>query len=289
MGLIIFFVDGIGIGQQDVTHNPCLNSQYQLFSPLKKLPFNGNSFSLDACLGIKGLPQSATGQSTIYTGENTAKLIGKHLFGFPNEKIKQLLIKQSVFFKLKSLGYRCKFINAFRPIFFTSPEIFKDERLSFTSEMNRAAGLSFSTIKDIKKKIALYHDFTNLELIEKGFHLPSFDFNYASTILIEQSKKNDLILYEYFLTDMAGHSKNMKNAISELNKIESLIYATVKKADETDSSIIVCSDHGNIEDLSTKSHTYNPAYFAVWTKKSVKKLSSLMDIYSLIINLVTKN
>jgi 2,3-bisphosphoglycerate-independent phosphoglycerate mutase len=289
MGIIIFFVDGIGIGQQDVIHNPCLNSKYQLFSPLKKLPFNGNSFSLDACLGIKGLPQSATGQSTIYTGENTAKLIGKHLFGFPNEKIKQLLIKQSIFIELKSLGYCCKFMNAFRPIFFTSPEIFKDVRLSVTSEMNRAAGLSFSNIKDIKNRNALYHDFTNRELIEKGFQLPLFGFNDASKILIEQSKKNDLILYEYFLTDMAGHSKNMNNAISELNKIESLIYATVKKTDQTDISIIVCSDHGNIEDLSTKSHTYNPAFFAVWTKMSIKKLSSLMDIYSLTINLVTKN
>ena len=289
MSVIVIFVDGVGIGQQDVSYNPCLHSNYQIFSPTINLPFNGIQFSLDACLGVNGLPQSATGQSSIYTGKNAAKLIGKHLFGFPNQKLKELLIKQSVFEKLNSLSYRCKFINAFRPVFFTSPEIFNNVRLSITSEMNRAARLPFCSIKDIKNKNALYHDFTNKELIEKGFQLPIFDSKTASKVLIDQSKKYDLILYEYFLTDKAGHSKNMKYAISEINKIESLIYMVIEKSEGTNTSIIVCSDHGNIEDLRSRSHTYNPAYFAVWTKKNIQKLSSLMDIYSLIKKLVTKN
>ncbi|MCK5033663.1 MAG: hypothetical protein KAS18_08515 [Calditrichia bacterium] len=289
MSVIVIFVDGVGIGQQDVSYNPCLHSNYQIFSPTINLPFNGIQFSLDACLGVNGLPQSATGQSSIYTGKNAAKLIGKHLFGFPNQKLKELLIKQSVFEKLNSLSYRCKFINAFRPVFFTSPEIFNNVRLSVTSEMNRAARLPFCSIKDIKNKNALYHDFTNKELIEKGFQLPIFDSKTASKVLIDQSKKHDLILYEYFLTDKAGHRKNMKYAISEINKIESLIYMVIEKSEGTNTSIIVCSDHGNIEDLRSRSHTYNPAYFAVWTKKNIQKLSSLMDIYSLIKKLVTKN
>jgi len=289
MGVIILFVDGVGIGQNDLSYNPCLHSYYQIFSPIKKLPFDGKQFALDACLSVNGLPQSATGQSTIYTGKNAAKLIGKHLFGFPNEKLKELLIKQSVFVELKSLGYCCKFINAFRPVFFTSPELFNNVRLSVTSEMNRAVELSFCSIKDIKNKKALYHEFTNNELIEKGFQLPRFDYKTASKVLIDQSKEYDLILYEYFLTDKAGHSKNMKYAISEINRIESLIYAVLEKTEGTNTSIIVCSDHGNIEDLRSRSHTYNPAYFAVWTKKNIQKLSSLMDIYALIIKLVTKN
>lgn len=288
MALVVIFVDGVGIGQKDVTYNPCLLSKFKLFSPIINLPFTGIPYSLDASLNINGLPQSATGQTTIYTGRNAAKLIGKHLFGFPNDKLKQLLSRQSIFIKLKSLGYRCKFINAFRPVFFTSPEIFRDLRLSVTSEMNRAAGLSFSTIKDIKNKKALYHDFTNHELIKKGFNLPKFDYNTASDILIGQAHEFDFILYEYFLTDKAGHSKNMEYAIKEINKIESLIFALIEKSQGSNTSIIVCSDHGNIEDLRTKSHTINPAYFAIWTNQKIKKLYSLMDIYSVISELVTK-
>jgi len=286
MNVIILFIDGVGIGENDSDFNPCLHSKHQLFSPFKDLPFNGKKFALDARLNVKGFPQSATGQSSIYTGKNAAIHIGKHLFGFPNEKLKELLVKDSIFKKLKSLGYRCKFINAFRPVFFTSPELFNNVRLSTTSEMNRAAGLSFNSLKDIKNKKALYHDFTNSEVIEKGFQLPVYNADVASSILVNQANQNDLVLYEYFLTDKAGHSKDMTYAVAELNKVESLIYNVAQKIYGTDNSLIVCSDHGNIENIQSKSHTLNPAFFAVWTKKQVKTLKSLMDIYPLIVELI---
>ena len=288
MSVILIFVDGIGIGQNDPSINPCLHSEYKIFSPKNRLPHKGVSFPLDACLGIIGFPQSATGQTTIYTGVNAAKHIGKHLFGFPNAQLIELLVKNSIFVNLISSGYGCKFINAFRPVFFTSPELFKKIRLSVTSEMNKAAGLDFNTLYDVKKGKALYHDFTNHETIKKGFKLPVFDPDIASNILINQSKEFDLILYEYFMTDIAGHSKNINYAISELNKIESLIYNVVKKIQGTDISLLVCSDHGNIENIKTKSHTTNPAYFAIWTKEKIQNLSSLVDIKSLLLELVKK-
>jgi hypothetical protein len=286
MGVIVVFIDGIGIGHNDLTCNPTLQSRHQFFSPDKKLPFNGKKFALDACLNVKGLPQSATGQTTIYTGQNASILNGKHLFGFPNAKLKELLVDKSIFVKLNSSGYRCKFINAFRPVFFTTPDIFKNTRLSATSEMNRAAGLPFCSLNDVKNEKALYHEFTNRDLIMKGYQLPLFDCNTASTVLIDQADQYDLILYEYFLTDIAGHSKNMNYAISELNKIESLIFEVIKKSKGTNNSVIVCSDHGNIENIKSKSHTLNPAFFAIWTKNYIKKISSLMDVYSIITGLV---
>ena len=286
MSVIVIFLDGVGIGQNDSDFNPCLHSKFQFFSSYDNLPFNGKKYALDARLNIDGFPQSATGQTTIYTGKNTAKLIEKHLFGFPNEKLKQLLVKDSIFKKLVSMGYRCKFINAFRPVFFTSPELFKNIRMSATSEMNRATGLSFNTLKDIINKKALYHDFTNNEIIEKGFQLPKYDSDLASSILVNQSNQNDLVLYEYFLTDKAGHSKDINYAISEINKVESLIYKVAEKLDGTVNSLIVCSDHGNIEDIRSKSHTLNPAFLGVWINKHIKTPKSLLDIYSLIIELV---
>ena len=78
----------------------------------------------------------------------------------------------------------------------------------------------------------------------------------------------------------------MNYAISEINKVESLIYRVAQKLDKPENSLIVCSDHGNIEDMRSKSHTLNPAFFAVWSKKQVKIPKKLQDIYSLIIELV---
>jgi len=286
MSVVIIFLDGVGIGENESDFNPCLLSKHQLFSPSNNLPFYGTKYGLDARLNIVGYPQSATGQTTIYTGKNAAKLIGKHLFGFPNEKLKELLINDSIFKRIESSGFSCKFINAFRPVFFTSPELFKNIRMSSTSEMNRAADLPFNTLKDIRNKTALYHDFTNSEIIEKGFRLPKYNTEIASSIILSQAKQNDLVLYEYFLTDKAGHSMDNVYAVNEINKVESLIYNVAKKIIGTDNSLIVCSDHGKIEDIRIKSHTLNPAFFAVWTKKQIDPLKSLMDIFPLIVDLV---
>lgn len=286
MAVILIFLDGIGIGDNNLDYNPCLCSQLNLFLSNTSLPFNGKKYSLDATLNVNGLPQSATGQTTIYTGINAARLIGKHLFGFPNEELKRILEQNSLFVRLESRGYKCQFINAFRPIFFTSPELFKNMRMSATTEMNRSAGLEFNSIKDIKNKKALYHDFTNSEIISKGFQIPEFDATIAAEILVNQSKEYDLILYEYFLTDKAGHSRNMKYAISEINKVEKLIYNVAEKIFKTKDDLVVCSDHGNIENLRSKSHTLNPAFFGTWTTKEFGSLNSILDIYSLIINLL---
>ena len=40
--------------------------------------------ALDAVLGVKGRPQSATGQTSLFTGVNAAAVLGRHLRGFPN-------------------------------------------------------------------------------------------------------------------------------------------------------------------------------------------------------------
>ncbi len=289
MNVIFIFVDGIGIGSNNPSFNPCCFSPHYIFHPEYNIPFGGVRFGLDACLGIKGFPQSATGQTTIYTGENAAKLIGKHLFGFPNKQLQMILSRHSIFYDLILNGYKCRFINAFRPVFFTSPEIFRNIRLSATSEMNRANNLPFATIREVKKGKALYHDFTNNELINKGFDVPQYDAETAADILIDLSNEYNLVLYEYFLTDAAGHGKNIDFAVTEIKKIESLIFNVVKRAKELDKAVIVCSDHGNIEDLRIKSHTNNPAFFAVWTNKLIKRITSLTEVKNLIIDLVNKN
>ncbi len=289
MNVIFIFVDGLGVGLNNLSFNPCCYSKYFIFHPENKIPFDGELFGLDASLGVKGLPQSATGQTTIYTGKNAARMIGKHFFGFPNKQLKDIIAQNSIFYELKLSGYSCKFVNAFRPVFFTTPEIFNNINLSTTSEMSRAAELSFSCLKDIRKKKALYHDYTNSELIGKGFDVPQFDAEMAANILLNLSDRFDFILYEYFLTDFAGHSKNMELSKVRLAQIETLIYEVIIKSKKLNKAVIVCSDHGNIEDLRTKSHTNNPAFCAVWADRSIKKINSLTDVHGMVLDLVKQN
>ncbi len=286
---ILIFLDGVGVGTLDPTFNPFFFAQAGIFnSSDNRLIANGCRFLLDASLSTPGLPQSATGQTTIYTGVNAARLIGKHLFGFPNQTLRHLLATDSLFIKLKSAGLSCRFINAFRPIFFTTPQLFMHLSMSVTTEMNRAAGLRFSTLDQVRTGEAIYHDFTNSNLIELGFDLPLFSAQRAAQILSEQSKRYDLLLYEYFLTDIAGHAQNMSRAIQEMQKVETLLRELVLQLDFDNTILIVVSDHGNLEDLRIKSHTNNPVFLGIWAKKISASFQTLMDITPFIIKQLGK-
>jgi 2,3-bisphosphoglycerate-independent phosphoglycerate mutase len=275
----LIFLDGVGIGTLDPHFNPFTFSPTGIFNSADQhLPGGGKRYALDAMLGIPGLPQSASGQTTIYTGINAARVIGKHLFGIPNHALRELLAKESLFVKLKKTGVACRFLNAFRPVFFTAPQLFRHLSMSTTTEMNRAAQLPFSTFNQIRSGEALYHDFTNSNMIRMGFDLPRYSPEQAAKIIYETSQQVNLLLYEYFLTDFAGHSRDMPSAIEEVKKIEALIVNLVSQIDFTTTHLIVVSDHGNLEDLRTKSHTTNPAFLGVWGKYAEYEFHSLTDV-----------
>jgi hypothetical protein len=200
------------------------------------------------------------------------------------------LHSDSLFVKLTRLGKKCKFINAFRPIFFTTPEIFHNMRMSATTEMNRGAGLPFSSIDDMRNGRALYHDYTNGVLRRLGFRIPEFTAAEAAEIILQLSKENDLVLYEYFETDRAGHDRDLKQAIQQIRKIEQLILHIIERISICDTILLVVSDHGNIEDLRTKSHTRNPAFCAVWNNgppSLLKSMQSITDVYQYIMQHVS--
>ncbi len=284
--IILLFIDGVGIGEDNTAFNPLTFSRTGIFSQNShpELPFGGKRFGLDATLGVPGLPQSASGQTTIYTGENAPEILGQHLFGFPNEKLRDLLHDKSLFIRLKAAGKDCRFLNGFRPVFFTTPELFSNIRMSATTEMNRAAGLPFTTLDDIREKSGLYHEYTNQFLRKLGFSMPIYSAEEAAEIILTESKKYHLLLYEYFMTDNAGHSCNMDFAISEVRKIEQLIYHIAAGIKCGDTILMVISDHGNLEDLRTKSHTLNRSFFAIWGKNTGnEQVRKLTDVTPLIL------
>jgi hypothetical protein len=73
--VLLFFIDGLGIGRRG-PHNPLDNlnaiplAVFQNEEPERFL--NGIVVPTDACLGVEGRPQSASGQTTILTGVKCA-------------------------------------------------------------------------------------------------------------------------------------------------------------------------------------------------------------------------
>ena len=78
MSVLLIFIDGVGVGTRG-GHNPLDGLDSEFFSIFQgehpQLPFDGVMAQTDARLGVEGLPQSATGQTTILTGLKAARVI----------------------------------------------------------------------------------------------------------------------------------------------------------------------------------------------------------------------
>ena len=78
-------------------------------------------------------------------------------------------------------------------------------------------------------------------------------------------------MFEYFLTDHIGHGRIKEEAdyiLEVLNKFFIFILTNIPE----NMTLIICSDHGNIEDMSVKMHTRNPA-IGITAGKNAKELS----------------
>ena len=64
-------------------------------------------------------------------------------------------------------------------------------------------------------------------------------------------------MFEHYLADEAGHAKDWKRAEESLASFDQFARAVVKRKPD-DLEVLICSDHGNVENLSIRSHTLNP-------------------------------
>ncbi len=274
---MLVFVDGLGWGPRDPAVNPCRTYGGALFDLPRTagpgaapaaLPGGGLAAPIDAVLGVPGLPQSATGQTTLLTGHNAQALLGAHLTGFPNAALRELLLSASVLKRVADAGKAAAFLNAYRPLFFQLPQE-RRLRLSATTVANLAAGLPFRTLEDLRAGQAIYQEFTNRDLRERGFDVPEREPEEAGRILGREAGRLDFTLFEYFQTDRAGHAQDRSWAERELTGLERFMSGLRSELGLDDPQavpalVVLTSDHGNIEDLSTRSHTRNPVPLMAW-------------------------
>jgi 2,3-bisphosphoglycerate-independent phosphoglycerate mutase len=278
--VLLIFIDGVGIGTRG-EHNPLDGLESEFFSifhgeqPL--LPFDGVMAETDARLGVDGLPQSATGQTAILTGVNAAKLIGRHLHGYPSPRLKQALADHSIYKKLIGLGRSVTFANAYTRSYIDNPPRF----ISATTVAAQTAGLRLRMLEDLQEGRAVSHDFTNRFLIDKGFELDVCTAEVAGARLARLAAVHDFTLYEHFITDRIGHAQRGDLAREHLLDLTRFVQAVLEAADLSRLTVVLTSDHGNIEDLSTRSHTLNPVAtlaFGPAAQHLASRVRSLTDI-----------
>jgi 2,3-bisphosphoglycerate-independent phosphoglycerate mutase len=271
VAVIFLFVDGVGAGRRDPETNPLARRDY-LLSRFEDgsgaaLPRGGRAVLADACLGVPGRPQSATGQSTILAGENAPSALGQHLLGFPNARLRAWLEPRSIFRALAGEGRAAAFANAYPVAHLHAlglpadgePEIplelvRRRARASATTVAFAAGGGRFRTWAEARQGRALTHDVTGARANGYGAGIPPRTPEEAAGILLGIAREHDLTLFEHFETDEAGHARSMPRALDALERVDRLARSLVEGLRPGD-SLVVASDHGNVEDLSTRNHT----------------------------------
>jgi 2,3-bisphosphoglycerate-independent phosphoglycerate mutase len=266
MRVLFIFMDGIGLGENNPETNPFarakmpnLNKLLDGRSLLKDAaPFHGNNATLvavDPAVGVSGLPQSATGQAILLTGINIPAELGYHYGPKPNPEVAAYLKEATLFSRFVKEGKKATLLNAYPPRYFDG--IDSGKRLYSSIPLSVVnAGLPLFKHDDLFEGRALSADFTGEGWRSMlGFsEAPMMDAHHAGRKLGMLAKEYDFSLFEYWASDYAGHKQEMDNAINLMEAFDVVLGGLVENWDD-EGLILLTSDHGNMEDLSTRRHT----------------------------------
>lgn len=272
--VIFLFIDGVGI-RPPAADNPINAEVCPTFWRL----LESHSKSIDACLGVEGLPQSATGQATMFTGVNCAEAMGRHCEGFPVAALRSIIEENNLFLELKRRGKKVRFADAY--LVDDVADLALRRFKSVTTVMALTTPEVISTTADLVEDRALMQDLTRETIQESYPDIPVIDPPRAAKHLFEIARSNDFTLYEFFQTDVSGHSMDYVRACEVLRTYDRFLASLVRLAEAGGLTIVITADHGNIESVSERGHTRNPVPFVAYGPNEMflrDKVSSLVDV-----------
>ena len=310
--LIFIFLDGVGIGLS-AKNNPFFvaGADYLCFHENGLVLPDGTPIkAIDARLGVEGMPMSATGQTTLFTGINIPRIFNQHKDSYPDRLMRKIIKESNMFTRLKKNRLNVRFLNAYPECahLFT-PEharILDDGEFQFSAafKFHSRNSLSVTTCmllssftipfgeKDILREKALYHDYSNQSLLDRGLNLPVFSPEKAAEVAFNTSQDYDLILYEFFQTDMYGHGFELDQCLELIHNLNRFVKKLISYLDKEKNTLLITSDHGNLEDMLTPLHTLNPVPLLTWGHRSQelrKNIKNLTDVTPAVINFFIEN
>jgi 2,3-bisphosphoglycerate-independent phosphoglycerate mutase len=299
--VVLLFLDGVGIGSRDPARNPFFRARLpKLKSLLGGAMFHRRKARIttreailapvNATLGVRGLPQSGTGQTAIFTGVNAARMIGRHFGPYPTTELRPVIKERNIFRTLQQASKRVAFANAFPKQFFEYTNS-GTRRLTVTTLSCMFSGVPLLKAEDLRVNRGISADLTRSRWPEMGYpDLGEISAAEAGRHLAGIAREHDFTLFEYWLTDHAGHSKDMDFAVDVLERFDAFLGGYLENTDPARTTTILISDHGNIEDLSVKTHTRNPVpCIVIGSERSavLAGIKTLTDITPTIIRFLT--
>ena len=272
--IIYLFIDGVGLSAPS-PDNP-VNAEV---CPTLCRLIERHSKPIDACLGVEGVPQSATGQATMFTGVNCAAAMGKHCEGFPGPRLRQIVETNNIFLELKRRGTKVKFADAY--LVDSADELANRRFKSVTTVMALTMPESINTADDLMDDRAVMQDLTRETIQDRYPDIPVIPPQRAAEHLFQLAREYDFTLYEFFQTDVSGHAMDYARACAVLRVYDRFLAALVRFAEAAGITLVLTADHGNIEAVGQRGHTTNPVPFIAFgpDERFIReRVRSLVDV-----------
>lgn len=285
--VIFVFLDGVGLGPPDPVENPfttadtsfiarILGGQLVADTPPRTAP-NLVYGQLDATLGHEGLPQSATGQTALLTGTNAADLMNGHYGPWPGPTLRAELARGNLFHTAQAApgAQGAALANAYPPRYF---EHARGRRL----RLNAMAAAAVAA--DVPQRDLAYYERGEAIAVDlKGTYFQSLghrgtDPADSAANLLKLARGTTLTVLDVWLTDTLGHARDHAGAVELIERLDAFLEALA--ADLGEATLLLTSDHGNLEDLGTKTHTRNPVPLLALGKgaHAFRDSASLLDV-----------
>lgn len=274
MKILFLFIDGVGL-REPAPDNP-VNPEV---CPALCSLIAEHAVPIDACLSVPGLPQSATGQATMFTGVNAPVFMGRHCEGFPGPSLRKKIQEDNIFMALRWKGRRVKFADAF--LVDTPDEIAARRFKSVTTVMALTAPETIAFTDDLADDQAVMQDLTRETIQDRFPDIPVVAPEDAAEHLFGLARAYDFTLYEFFQTDVAGHSMDYTRACNVLRLYDRFLAPLLRLTEAAGITLLMTADHGNIENMSERGHTRNPVPFIAFGPQETEiraHVKSLVDV-----------
>ncbi|MDF3822024.1 metalloenzyme, partial [Leptospira sp. 96542] len=168
--IFYIFLDGVGMGGYNPEINPFSRFAKGILGPLggiskadldlPPLKKDIHFLSADAHMGVPGFPQSATGQTALWTGIPGPKVLSRHVSGFPTITLRKIIAKYSMIKVLNENGLKSDFLNCFSPLYLKHVEE-KPKLVSASTLVQLASGRPLKNFEDLRNNRGLYMDLTH--------------------------------------------------------------------------------------------------------------------------------
>jgi 2,3-bisphosphoglycerate-independent phosphoglycerate mutase len=298
---ILVFLDGVGIGVGDPAINPFAAAHLPRIQSLldgrlpiaEHLDADGRIVAeravlaaADATLGVEGLPQSGTGQTTLLTGRNGAAEYGRHFGPWVPTPLRPMLAAENLLRRAADAGRTAVFANAY-PLsgIPADPRIFR--RPAGPMLAAQSVGALTRGAAELAEGRAVASSITNERWREQlGDDVPDVTPEEAARTLARIAADADVTLFAHYDTDYTGHRGALDGAVAALERVDAFLGA-LADALPPDALLVVSSDHGNVEDVRG-GHTMNPVpVLALGAgREGFVNARSLMNIAPMILQLL---